>query len=346
MGISKLFKEKTGMPQITAGDPDLVALDGDMPALPMKQDSAPADEATYEDEHGDKFLSEQEARRLAIRLAGEDQTAELLAAQAGVLAGRMVENYFAQNKDRLNETRTKDQKARTEIYYMMILQAQIDGLNARIVVLDGQINALDDLIERVQGGEKLDPNNPAHRRLLLKSGVPEDDWGGLTLRDLQDLRDQRQQRRDAIDDQRTRISQELKATAPENTAIVAQQAAKREGSAAVEAVADTMRGPTKNTVEKAAETHDDAGNAAHQTADTKYNFISTNNALGGGALSQGTSVASALSNKPGITGTAPPVRPEFAQASVLNAPAEPPMKTAFNPTKEENPPGTPTTNMG
>ena len=125
MGISKLFKEKSGAPG------------GDKPAA--GQDNV-ANEANFEDEHGNWVLTEAEAWKLAAALAAAKNEEEFQAALSGILAGRIFENYFDKNQFNQKTTREKDQKARAEMYYIAILQAQIEALDAQIADLTNKID--------------------------------------------------------------------------------------------------------------------------------------------------------------------------------------------------------------
>ena len=120
MGISNLFKEKSGAPG------------GDKPAA--GQDNV-ANEANFEDEHGNWVLTEAEAWKLAAALAAAKNEEEFQAALSGILAGRIFENYFDKNEINQKTAREKDQKARADMYYIAILQAQIDALDAQIDAL-------------------------------------------------------------------------------------------------------------------------------------------------------------------------------------------------------------------
>ena len=65
-------------------------------------------------------------------------------------------------------------------------QAQLDDINGRINLYEGQIQATDQLIDFMKQGGKLDPNNPEHQKMLKAAGIPEDQWHNITLQDLQD----------------------------------------------------------------------------------------------------------------------------------------------------------------
>ena len=103
-------------------------------------DGTKADDPLFEDENDEKILTAVEARNLAERLAKADRDEEFQAALSGTLAGRIFENYFDKNQFNQKTTREKDQKARAEMYYIAILQAQIEALDAQIADLTNKID--------------------------------------------------------------------------------------------------------------------------------------------------------------------------------------------------------------
>jgi hypothetical protein len=63
------------------------------------------------------------------------------------------------------------------------INQDIAAMDLRIRELGQQIKAVDALIE-LEKIDKLDPNNPDHRKLLIAAGIPTDKWGTITLEDL------------------------------------------------------------------------------------------------------------------------------------------------------------------
>lgn len=180
-------------------------------------------ETDIEQAAGRDDLTPQELRNLASQLAAQEADEDLLAAAAGILPGRILASYFAHMDNRLKDARQRDAKARAETHYLALLQAQMDALDARIEELDIQIEALDELIELIEDGEPLDPSNPEHRRLLERSGVPEDQWEGMTLKDLKDLREARRQEREAQAEAKAEVAEAMERATPDEQRQIAKE---------------------------------------------------------------------------------------------------------------------------
>ena len=88
------------------------------------------------------------------------------------------------------------------------LEAQIVFLEERIEIYNGQIEALDDLIEIEKAGE-IDPTDPDHQRLLEAAGIPRDEWGTVTLEDLEkrkaELEEARDRDQDALNKKKDKV---------------------------------------------------------------------------------------------------------------------------------------------
>ena len=304
MGISKLFKEKSGAPG------------GDKPAA--GQDNV-ANEANFEDEHGNWVLTEAEAWKLAAALAAAKNEEEFQAALSGILAGRIFENYFDKNEINQKTAREKDQKARADMYYIAILQAQIDALDAQIDALYQQrdseltkylsqsdidaINALpredqdkalrDLMAKKLKNGEITQDQHDAWLAWY-------DDWSA----DLADRVDKRNQVADAI----------LRANGKDLHEVreVVQSEIERTDGATVHAAALKNLGhDQRETVNQAIDENKRDGNVTLKNSNADFGAIT----VGGNALSGGTSMASALTGGSALAGKTPPVKSAFVQAT-------------------------------
>ena len=79
---------------------------------------------------------------------------------------------------------------------LQLIRDQIGALDAQIAKYDEQIAATDSLIDIFENGGEIDPTNPEHQRLLRLAGIPEDQWGTVTLDDLNRHRDDLNAKRD------------------------------------------------------------------------------------------------------------------------------------------------------
>lgn len=75
------------------------------------------------------------------------------------------------------------------------IEDRIVELGEQIEAIDAQIEAIDGLLEIFASGEKVDPTDPAHMKLLDQAGVPKDEWGLVTEESLKDLRGNRVEHR-------------------------------------------------------------------------------------------------------------------------------------------------------
>jgi hypothetical protein len=164
------------------------------------------------------------------------------------------ETRIAQTRDKAN--------AEARMQALLALQAQMDALDAEIAVLDGQIGALDELLAIFDSDEILDPNNPAHRSVLGRSGIPEEDWDGLTRQDIIDAKREREAERDAKQAERDHFEEIKQSGDPERI---------REAAEKLNAlmVADNSRDvdqDVKPEIENTIEQRVDSGNSARQDA--------------------------------------------------------------------------------
>ena len=106
-------------------------------------------------------------------------------------AARIVEQH---------ERETAQRKAANDTaMFLDMLQAiadQIRELEDLVDQYDRQLEATNSLIEILEGGGEIDPTDPDHQRLLRLAGIPEEQWGTVTLDDLRQNKIELQTKRD------------------------------------------------------------------------------------------------------------------------------------------------------
>lgn len=277
-------------------------------------------------------LTPRELVDLALKLAKLEQNDELLAAAAGLLPGRIMANYFAHLDTKLKDAQQKDAKARADMHYLALLQAQLDALEADIAVLDDQIDALDQLIDSVEEDGILDPNDPEHRRLLQQSGIPEDQWDGLTLSDLRDVREQRRQERDAKAERKADVAEAMKHASPEEQKHIAQTADLEAVREARDKAAPEMRGEVESTIDSR---YDKGNDSRLDDFDAQLENLGETS-LGGDFfdepidLEKSISTAQAIAPENPVRDAAPDIQRHYEVASADSRPAEPEAQTTFD----------------
>lgn len=108
------------------------------------------------DADGDGYLNPQELRNLASRLAKMETEDELRAALSGVLSGRLLEGFFKYREEALQKAAKEERKARDDLFYMALLQAQLDDLNRQIGDLGERISALQEARQDLANGTPLE----------------------------------------------------------------------------------------------------------------------------------------------------------------------------------------------
>lgn len=91
----------------------------------------------------DGFLNPQELRNLAARLMKMETEEDLRAALSGVLSGRLLEGFFKHRDEALQKAAKEERKARQDMYYLALLQAQIDQLKWDIQGLTKEIDGIE-----------------------------------------------------------------------------------------------------------------------------------------------------------------------------------------------------------
>ncbi|RIJ28442.1 hypothetical protein D1223_13740 [Henriciella mobilis] len=116
-------------------------------------------------------------------------------------SGATASSRIAEQQER--ETARRKASNDTIMFLQMLedLAEQIKALEDQIDRYDEQIGATDSLIEILASGGEIDPNDPEHQRLLRLAGIPEEDWGTVTLDDLRKHREELQEQRDKAKDQ-------------------------------------------------------------------------------------------------------------------------------------------------
>ena len=121
-----------------------------------------------------------------------------IAENAGMRAGR-ISITGATDRDKVRSAEQAKARANQDarMQKLLALQAALDDINSDIANLEIQIDALDELLAIIDSGETLDPNNPAHRKLLERSGIPKEKWGSVTREDIEDAKREREAERAA-----------------------------------------------------------------------------------------------------------------------------------------------------
>lgn len=129
------------------------------------------------------------------------QNARELALNSDAVSGVGGSGVFEQSRvleRHERETAQRNASNDTVLFLELLrtLQDQIRELERQIAKLDEQIEATDSLIDILQNGGEIDPTDPDHQRLLRLAGIPEDQWGTVTLDDLRAHKTQLQIQRD------------------------------------------------------------------------------------------------------------------------------------------------------
>jgi predicted metal-dependent hydrolase len=271
-------------------------------------------------------LNPQELRDLAAKLAKMDTEDEMRAAMAGNLSGRAMVNYFSFLDKRIMQAKTNDAKARQDALYMAFLQAQIANLEANIEALDVQIEALDDLLEIIDSDEPLDPNNPAHRAILGRSGIPEEKWGTITRANVEEaIRERKEERAETLEKlEKTQAELSFMKGKPLDQATdIAEQTVEKQGAATVEAVSETLGAREMKMADTA------AGEGWYEGNGTDQDILADNLEelgqldLGDDLPGGGTSFANAADPQSTLRNTAPQIQAHFETASHQIAPVMP-----------------------
>lgn len=214
------------------------------------------------------------------------------------------------------EGREADNDARKQM--LLALQAYLDGLDAGIAALDDQIDALDGLLEIVDSGEALDPNNPAHRELLKRSGIPPEEWDTVTRDDIEQAKRDREAARAEMREERDRVENIMQ----NGTEAEIEHAAKTENIQILEAAVDNAGGIHTEGVGEIIEERADNGNISSQN-DIVAAVGELDNLNADDLLSGTTSFANMADPNSTLRDIAPPMRPQFETASHQTAAVEP-----------------------
>lgn len=116
-------------------------------------------------------------------------------------SGATASSRIAEQQER--ETARRKASNDTVMFLQMLeeLAEQVKALEEQIEHYDNQIEATDSLIGILESGGEIDPTDPEHQRLLRLAGIPEEEWGTVTLEDLRKHREELQAERDKAKDQ-------------------------------------------------------------------------------------------------------------------------------------------------
>lgn len=275
---------------------------------------APAADIVFVDAEPAGPEAQQDRRNAALRTQYGKDNAERLASGAGVLSGTIRDDMTGKASERLkrqaDEKRRKD-RADTAMY-LALLQAQIAELDRQIAALNDQIDALDELLQIIDSGAELDPDNPAHRKLLEGSGIPEDQWGSVTREDIEQAKRDRAAVRAEKQAERDRVTQELKHASGGEI----ERTINREGGVAGEAAADKIGGEQGHKIDKAVEADRDAGNAERQDDSAEFGSFASGDLLSGAqGADSGLSFAATASPDSQFGMNAPDVQVDFQAAA-------------------------------
>lgn len=143
-------------------------------------DPADPEDDALKAKFNDKGAHPEKAEVIAQNWRVEALMGDESAAERGLLV-----NKSGLEKTRADAERKEKESTDTYIFLALLdqLQAQIDALQERIKDYNEQIEALQDVRDLIESGE-LDPMDPDHQRLLRAAGIPEEDWGTVTLEEI------------------------------------------------------------------------------------------------------------------------------------------------------------------
>lgn len=208
---------------------------------------------------GDGFLNPQELRNLAVRLAKMETEEELRMALSGVLSGRMMTFFFQHLHDTQAKATEQQRKNRADMFYLALLQAQIDQLNEEIAVLDERITEFEDrhftdeeraYFATLSEEDRFAAKDKAMRDKLANGEITQaeyDQW-----KTWNEQRAAKMQDRDRVEDRVTKVANQTDA----------QRILETETAATAEAAAQRVGGAQARLVEAVTETKDDSGNIA------------------------------------------------------------------------------------
>ncbi len=137
---------------------------------------------------------QQNAREMGLK----SETLTGMGGSGATAAARILEHNA-------RETARRKASNDTAMFLQMLeqLSAEIRAIELQIERFDQQLEATDSLIGILESGGEIDPTDPEHQRLLRLAGIPEDEWGVVTLDDLRahriDLQTQRDQAKIELD---------------------------------------------------------------------------------------------------------------------------------------------------
>lgn len=227
--------------------------------------------------------SEGERRNTQARLDSDVQDAAREAERSGTRVGRIeTTGLGSREKDaaKAQARNRADEDARMQ--KLLALQAALDAMDAEIARLDGEIGALDQLLGIIDSGEKLDPNDPAHRATLERSGIPKEKWNDITREDIEAAKREREAERNGIKENRAEAQQDMsamKGKSYEDQLEIAEDVVDEHGATTAHAAAlKRLDEPERKIVNTEVDKMVIGGNAARQSdTDNKVSALKDDN---------------------------------------------------------------------
>lgn len=109
--------------------------------------------------------------------------------------------YATSQKEQIRRQRERQRKDREAFFAALLdqLDRDIAEIQGRIDSYNEQIHAIEELIRAEQNGG-IDPTDPEHRKILRRAGIPEEEWGTVTLEDLEAHKEQLEAAKDDAQD--------------------------------------------------------------------------------------------------------------------------------------------------
>jgi hypothetical protein len=281
---------------------------------------------------GREISTPEDVRSWLATQAAMDINTERLNAQAGIVSGRMITNYFDFLDTRKAEARAAKRKADRDARDQMMA-----ALLAQMEALDREIAALDIEIEDILANH-LSPDEMAHlddiddkderareemrimREKLERQEITQTEFDRFKER--WDVRAEKHKHRADVQDQLN----EMKGKSPDEARNIAKTTAENNGALATHVAAIKLLDEAQRSiVHKAVADIDVAGNDEQQNVAGNFElFASDDSAFGNESVSGGSiSFANnALPDSP-LRDTAPPLSPVFGAAATQTARVEP-----------------------
>jgi len=116
-------------------------------------------------------------------------------------------------KDGGLQARTEAEKRKdkgVDVALIAMLNDKIAALDLKLDELEGKLDATEQLLNLLDKGETLDPNNPEHKKLMDAAGIPENQREGLTREELLAHQERLQQEWKATQEQKAEAEAQLR----------------------------------------------------------------------------------------------------------------------------------------